>query len=91
MAEARDKLKASYENAKKTGRDPKLTDPNFPASFVFKRDESYLLQESIKVGILPRKRKVGNDDLFGLIELSTYGLKGLCAYFYHAEKLRGSN
>jgi len=27
--------------------------------------------------------------LFGLIELTTYGLKGLCAYFYHAEKLRG--
>jgi hydroxylamine reductase len=29
--------------------------------------------------------------LFGLIELTTYGLKGLCAYFYHAEKLRGNN
>lgn len=29
-----------------------------------------------------------NPDLFGLIEMCTYGLKGCCAYYDHAEKLR---
>ena len=27
------------------------------------------------------------EDLFGVIEMCAYGLKGTCAYFYHAEHL----
>lgn len=29
-----------------------------------------------------------NPDLFGLIEMCVYGLKGGCAYLYHAEGIR---
>ena len=30
-------------------------------------------------------------DLFGLLEMCTYGMKGCAAYFVHAEKLRGAD
>lgn len=55
--------------------------------FEFKNDIDYLMKEARKVGLLYRKKDI-NADLFGLIEMCTYGMKGCCAYFDHAEKLR---
>lgn len=56
--------------------------------FVFKKDQNYLIAEGRKVGVLERKKEMGNDDLFGLLELCVYGIKGAAAYFFHAEHLR---
>lgn len=38
-----------------------------------------------------RKKIIGDENLFGLIELCMYGIKGLAAYYYHAEELRKLN
>lgn len=59
-----------------------------PSTFVFKKDLKYLLEESRKVGLLERKKNIGDPNLFGLIEMAVYGIKGGCSYFYHAEQLR---
>jgi hydroxylamine reductase len=40
------------------------------------------------VGVLERRDRSGNPDLSGLIELSTYGLKGTAAYAHHALVLK---
>lgn len=50
-------------------------------------DEKELRAAAAKTGLLARSACVGNDDLFGVIEMATYGLKGLAAYYYHAEQL----
>lgn len=66
-------------------RDAFLTNGASPSNFVFKKDLNYLLAEARKVGLLERKRLVGDPNLFGLIEMAVYGMKGACSYFYHAE------
>eukprot|EP00932_Pfiesteria_piscicida_P009797 SRR837773.20590.p1 GENE.SRR837773.20590~~SRR837773.20590.p1 ORF type:complete len:435 (+),score=197.79 SRR837773.20590:142-1305(+) len=38
-------------------------------------------------GLLARGKVVNNEDAFGVLEMATYGLKGVAAYFYHAEHL----
>jgi len=38
-------------------------------------------------GLLARGAMVGNEDVFGVVEMGIYGLKGTIAYFYHAEHL----
>jgi len=38
---------------------------------------------------MTRKRLL-NPDLFGLIEMCAYGMKGACAYMYHAEGIRNN-
>mmetsp|Transcript_44689 Transcript_44689/g.96076 ORF Transcript_44689/g.96076 Transcript_44689/m.96076 type:complete len:613 (-) Transcript_44689:37-1875(-) len=40
-----------------------------------------------QTGLVARSNNVGDEDLFGVVEMGTYGLKGLVAYFYHAEAL----
>lgn len=47
-------------------------------------DIPYLMEEARKVGILERK-KLTDPNLLGLIEMCVYGMKGACAYYYHAE------
>jgi len=47
-----------------------------------------LVDEGMKVGLVPRKAEIGNEDLFGLVEMAMYGIKGLSAYLFHAETLR---
>lgn len=69
-------------------RDHYLTNGASPSSFVFKKELKYLLEESRKVGLLERKRNIGDPNLFGLIEMAVYGMKGGCSYFYHAEQMR---
>jgi len=42
---------------------------------------------SKRVGVLQRKDEMDNDDAFSLHELCTYGVRGVCAYTFHAEQL----
>lgn len=55
---------------------------------VFKRDLQYLLREANKWGLVKRKARINNLDLFGLHEMAIYGMKGGAAYLYHAEGVR---
>lgn len=88
LAESRDKYRKIYEEeTPEDKREAFLTDPNSPSNFVYKSEDNYLFQEARKVGIVSRK-KVLNPDLFGLIEMCAYGLKGAAAYLYHAEGIR---
>ena len=48
-----------------------------------------LLQAAAKTGLLLRSTGVGSDDVFGVVEMATYGFKGVCAYFFHAEQAGG--
>lgn len=50
-----------------------------------------LLKLAAPSGILARSALVGNEDIFGVLEMLTYGLKGTCAYFYHAEDLKAGD
>jgi len=57
-------------------------------NFDFKNKTIEQLEEQgQKVGIRARKASFGNDDLVGLYELITYGLKGTIAYADHAADL----
>jgi hydroxylamine reductase len=42
-------------------------------------------------GLDARKAAVQNDDLFGVVEMATYGWKGVSAYFWHAEQACGGS
>lgn len=42
-------------------------------------------------GILAREAAVGDEDLFGVVEMVTYGFKGVVAYFFHAEELQAGD
>eukprot|EP00928_Gymnodinium_smaydae_P071826 TRINITY_DN55307_c0_g1_i1.p1 TRINITY_DN55307_c0_g1~~TRINITY_DN55307_c0_g1_i1.p1 ORF type:complete len:647 (-),score=84.34 TRINITY_DN55307_c0_g1_i1:110-1981(-) len=46
-----------------------------------------LLRASRNAGLIHRSKQVRNDDLFGVVEMAIYGLKGVMAYFHHAEHL----
>lgn len=46
-----------------------------------------MLLAAVPAGLLARSAVVGNEDLFGVVEMCAYGLKGTVAYFYHAEEL----
>jgi len=50
-------------------------------------DKTELLLASGPAGLLARSQLVGDEDLFGVVEMGSYGLKGVAAYFYHAEHL----
>eukprot|EP00971_Amphidinium_carterae_P078644 1555973-Amphidinium_carterae.1 len=39
-------------------------------------------------GLMARGAIVGNEDVFGVVEMGIYGLKGTIAYFYHAEEVQ---
>lgn len=50
-----------------------------------------LLKLAAPSGILARSALVGDEDIFGVLEMLTYGLKGTAAYFYHAEDLKAGD
>ena len=81
----KDKAKALYENAcAKAGQAPESL--SGPAAWEPAADLAGLIKQGEGVGILGRKEALG-DDLTGLQELLTYGLKGLAAYADHAQIL----
>lgn len=45
------------------------------------------MEEAKKVGLNERRKHL-DPNLFGLLEMCVYGMKGGCSYFYHAEELR---
>jgi len=54
-----------------------------PAAFVPATTVDQLVQQAAQIGIEQRRKQLG-DDITGLIELVTYGLKGTAAYADHA-------
>jgi hydroxylamine reductase len=84
-AKMRDKARRLYEDScKKAGRKPETLAG--PAAFVPAGDIAGLVKQGEEIGILKRKTSLG-DDITGLQELITYGLKGISAYADHAQIL----
>lgn len=84
-AELRDKAKRLYEEAcEKAGRSPDTLAG--PAAWAPAGDLEGLIRQGEEVGITKRKEALG-DDVTGLQELLTYGLKGTAAYADHAQIL----
>jgi hydroxylamine reductase len=84
-AALRDKAKRLYEDAcKKAGRAPEKL--GGPATWSPAADLAGLIKQGEDVTILKRKQALG-DDVAGLQELLTYGLKGAAAYTDHAQIL----
>ena len=84
-SEIREKAKALYETAaKKTGISTEK--PGGPAVLVPAGDLAGLVKQGEEFGVLGRKAKFG-EDIAGLLELLTYGLKGAAAYADHAHIL----
>lgn len=54
------------------------------------KEKKKLLLAAGPAGLLARSAQVSNDDLFGVVEMCTYGLKGVAAYLFHAEELKQS-
>lgn len=80
-----DKARSLYEEAcKKAGRTPEVL--TGPASWVPTDDLKGLIKQGEEIGIAKRKDMYG-DDVTGLQELVTYGLKGMAAYADHAQIL----
>ena len=69
------------ESCKKAGQDPEI--PDGPAQWEPAADREGLLAQSVEIGIRNRMELLG-DDVTGLQELITYGLKGTAAYAEHA-------
>jgi len=84
-ARLRDKARKLYEeDCLKAGRTPeKLAGP---AAWTPASDLAGLIAQGEEIGIPQRKQALG-EDLTGLQELLTYGLKGLAAYADHAQIL----
>lgn len=84
-AELRDKAKKLYEaTCKKEGKTPEKL--GGPAEWTPAKDLDGLIKQGIEATILKRKESLG-DDITGLQELITYGLKGMAAYADHAQIL----
>jgi hydroxylamine reductase len=84
-AALRDKAKALHDSAAaRSGQAAPAI--NGPAAFVPAGNLQGLISQGRQVGIMSRRAKYG-DDLTGLQELLTYGLKGLAAYADHAQIL----
>jgi len=84
-AKLRDKAKRLYEDAcKKSGRKPETL--GGPAAFVPAGDIEGMVRQGQEIGILKRRESLG-EDITGLQELITYGLKGVSAYADHAQIL----
>jgi hydroxylamine reductase len=81
-SEHRERVKAAYETAA-TAQGVAIEDLSGPAAYVPVSDLNALLgdapQAAIKLGV----EEVG-EDIVGLRALILYGLKGVCAYAYHA-------
>lgn len=85
LAELRMKAKGLYEDGcRKSGiAAEKLTGP---ALFELASDESLRMKQAEVVSITNRRAGIG-EDILGLQELLTYGLKGMAAYADHAQIL----
>jgi len=84
-AEMRDRAKILYEQAaEKAGRTPDVLVG--PAVWTPASDREGLLRQAAEVSIQKRKDVLG-EDITGLQELLTYGLKGTAAYVDHAQIL----
>jgi hydroxylamine reductase len=78
----REQVRSAYEEAaKKAGKTPETLDG--PAAYAPASDLNGLVAQGEEVSITKRKEQLG-DDITGLQELLTYGLKGLAAYAHHA-------
>jgi hydroxylamine reductase len=84
-AAMRDRARKLYEDAsRKANRTPeKLAGP---AALVPEATLDGMVAQGAEIGILKRKAALG-DDITGLQELLTYGLKGMAAYADHAQIL----
>jgi len=83
--EMRDKARQLYENAcKEAGRRPEIL--KGPADWKPAGDLEGLIKQGEAVGILKRRERLG-DDVTGLQDLITFGLKGMAAYADHAQIL----
>lgn len=81
----RDNARKLYEDAcAKVGKTPEKL--SGPAAWQMESDPSRLLTQGEAVGIMNRREGQG-DDITGLQELLTYGLKGTAAYADHAQIL----
>jgi hydroxylamine reductase len=84
-AEMRDRAKALYEQAcQKAGQTPEAL--TGPAAWTPATDHAGLVSQGEEVGIENRRAALG-EDVAGLQELLTYGLKGVAAYVDHAQIL----
>ncbi len=84
-ADLRDRAKALYEQAcQKTGQTPEKL--SGPAAWTPAADREGLIRQGEAIGIPTRKEGSG-EDITGLQELLTYGLKGMAAYADHARIL----
>ncbi|MFO8056524.1 MAG: hydroxylamine reductase, partial [bacterium] len=84
-SELRDRARALYEDAaKKAGQEPE--DLSGPAQWTPAGDRPALVKQGEEISIEKRKQNLG-DDITGLQELITYGLKGVAAYADHAQIL----
>jgi hydroxylamine reductase len=84
-AELRDKAKKLYEaTCKKEGKTPEKL--GGPADWTPAKDLDGLIKQGVEVTIIKRKESLG-EDITGLQELITYGLKGTAAYADHAQIL----
>ncbi|UCC68728.1 MAG: hydroxylamine reductase, partial [Armatimonadota bacterium] len=83
--ELRDRVRGAYEEAcRKAGRSPETLDE--PAAFTPAGSAAGLVEQAEAVTITKRKEALG-EDIAGLQELLTYGLKGAAAYADHAQIL----
>jgi len=79
------KAKALYENAcKDAGKIPENL--SGPAQLKLAEELPDQLAQAAQIGVLSRRSQFG-DEIVGLQELVTYGIKGLAAYAYHARVL----
>jgi hydroxylamine reductase len=85
ISDLRDRAKAQYEAAcARAGRAPEKL--GGPAAFSPAATLDGLVEQGEAVGIQTRKARLG-EDVTGLQELLTYGLKGMAAYADHAQIL----
>jgi len=78
----RDRARSLYEDAAKAqGETPETLDE--PATWAPAADLEGLLKQQETLGVEARRKELG-DDVLGLQELLTYGLKGAAAYADHA-------
>ena len=81
----RERMRTAYEDAcRNAGRQPESLEG--PATFSPAGSLEDLVKQGEEVSIAKRKEDLG-DDVTGLQELLTYGLKGLAAYADHAQIL----
>lgn len=82
---------AGFEAPVQNATLPKVKKAGYETDPAVESTVEELLKQAEPTGILARSALVGNEDIFGVLEMLTYGLKGTCAYFYHAEELKAGD